>query len=112
MSVIKNHSIDRIYDSTLIVETEKNILKPLDAVFKIGQLVEKGLKENSGLEVKYEPFGWAMSADQTQNPSLKPVTFRVERRIGTEYSMQQFHTTAPLKTKQHMGILEKLESLI
>jgi len=112
LSIIKTHSIDRIYDSTLVVETTKNILKPLEAVSKIGQMVEKGLKETSGLEVVYEPFGWAIAADQTQNPSMKPVTFRIERRIGTEFSMNQYLALAPLKTKQHMDVLKKLESLV
>lgn len=111
LSMIKTHSIDMIYDSTLIFEAENKILKPLETISEIGQLIEKDLKENSNLEVIFEPFGWGLAADQTQNPALKPVSFRVERRIGTDYSLKQFISTAPLKTKQHIDILNKLETL-
>jgi len=112
LSIIKTHSIDRLYESNLIVETSKDVLKPLEAMASIGKLVEAELKKTSELEVKYQPFGWAMAADQAENPSLKPISFRIERRLGTEFAMQQFITTAPLKTKQHMDVLKKLESLV
>ena len=111
LSMIKNHAADRFYGSNLIVETEKNVLKPLEDFEKICALIEEGLKENSNLEVNYEPFGWEISADHTKIPSLKPMSFRIERQNGISFSMQRFRTSAPLKTKQHMEILNKLESL-
>ena len=112
LSMIKTHSIDRVYESNLIVEAERNILMPLEELSKISQLIENDLKEISGLEVQFEPYGWTIAADQTHNPSLKPTAFRVERRLGIEFSMEQFATSAPLKTKQHLDVLEKLESLM
>jgi len=111
LAMIKTRSVDRIYDSHLIVETDENILGPLEALSDIGNMIESNLKSNCGLEVKFEPFGMSLAADQTQNAALKPTNFRIERRIGTEYSLNQFISTAPLTTKQHIRALEKLESL-
>ena len=112
ISFIKTHSINKIYDSTIIIQTDKSILKPLDTLTKIANVLQSELKETSGLDVKYEPFGWTLSADPTQNPALKPVSFRIERRVGIEFSMQTYISAAPLKLKQHVALLEKLESLV
>lgn len=112
MSFIQTHTIDRIYSSTILFETDKNILKPLDTLAKIADILQLDLKENSDLDVKYEPFGWTLSSDTTQNPALKPISLRIERRAGTEFSMQHYISAAPLKTKQHLALLEKLETLV
>jgi len=111
LSMIKTHSIDRIYDSNLIVEANENILKPLEALSVIGNIIDSELKTNCGLDVKFKPFGMSLASDRTQNSALKPTTFRLERRIETEFSLHQFMSTAPLTTKQHMRALEELEAL-
>lgn len=112
ISFIKTHSIEKIYDSTVIVQTDKNILKPLEALAEIANLLHSDLKETSGLDVKYEPFGWVLAADPTHNPALKPASLRIERRAGTDFSLQHYISVAPLKMNQHLALLEKLESLI
>lgn len=111
LSMIKTHSINRIYESSFSFETKKDILKPLEAYSEIAKLVESDLKETTGLEVNYEPSGWVFTSDQTKNPYLKPSIFRIERRAGIEFGLNQFSSAAPLKTKQHINIIEKLESV-
>ena len=100
-----------MYDSTLIVETDQDVLKPFDAYADILRMIEKALQDSSDLEIAYQNYGLALSADQTRNPALGPIPFRFERKEGIEFSRHQFHTTAPLKTKQHLKILERLEQL-
>jgi hypothetical protein len=112
LSFIKTHSVDRIYETTIVFQTEKNVLDPLGTLSELADSIQLGLKDNSGLTVKYEPFGWALSSDQTQNPALKSTTFRIERRVGSEFALQQFISVAPLKTKQHLALIEQLESLV
>ena len=111
LSVIETHSVNKMYESILLVETDRDIFKPLDVYASILRMVETALKDSSELEVQYQNFGLTLSADHTQNPALKPITFRFERKEGIEYSRQQFHTSAPLKTKQHLEVLERLEQL-
>lgn len=112
MSFIKTHSINKIYDSTIVFQTDKNIMEPLEALAEIANILQSDLKETSGLDVKYEPFGWALAADPARNPALKPISLRIERRLGIEFSLQHYISAAPLKTKQHLALLEKLESLV
>ncbi len=113
LALIKTHSIDRIYGSVLVVEADPSVvLSPLDKLEELSRMIEGFLKKNGGLEVAFEPFGWALATDQTRNPALKPIAFKFERRLGAEYSTNQFVSTAPLKTSQHLELLERLQALL
>ena len=111
ISLIKTHIVNKLYESVLVVETDRDIFKPFAAYSGMARMMEIALRDLCGLEVKYHNFGFGLSADEAQNPALKPTPFRFERKIGVEYSLNQFHTAAPLKTKQHLEILENLEQL-
>ena len=110
-SVIETHTISKMYDSTLLVEADRDIFKPFETYAEVLRMIEKALKDSSGLQIAYENFGLALSADQTRNPALKPSPFRFERKEGIDFSHHQYHATAPLKTKQHLEILDRLEQL-
>ena len=110
LSMIKTRSVDRIYDSNLIFEASEKILKPLEAIMNVGAMIESDLKSTCGLDVKFEPFGMSLAVDQTQNSALKPTVFRIERRVGTEFPLNQFISTAPLTTSQHLNVLKSLEA--
>ncbi|MDE2789600.1 MAG: hypothetical protein OXI81_04160 [Paracoccaceae bacterium] len=110
-SVIETHTVCKMYDSTLLVETRCNVFKPFEVYSEISRMIETGLQESTGLKVAFENYGFALSADQTRNPALKPVFFRVERKEGIEFSRNQLFSTAPLKTRQHLEVLKRLEQL-
>lgn len=112
ISIIQTHGVSKMYDSTLIVETDQNIFKPFNAYADIAKMIDEKLQELSGLRVNFQHFGLVLAADQTQNPALKPVPFRFERKFGAEFSLNQFYTTAPLKTRQHFEVLRKIEQLV
>ena len=111
ISVIKTHTVNKMYDSTLLVETDRDVFEPFIAYASILRMIEKAFRDSCELEIAYQYFGLALSADQTQNPALKPIPFRFERKEGVDFSRSQFHTTAPLKTKQHLAVLEQLDQL-
>lgn len=110
-TMIRTHRISKVYSSTLLVESDRDMFKPFQAYAEICHMIENGLKESSNLEVVYENFGLALSSDQTKNPDLKPVPFRFERKEGVEFSYHQFYAVAPLKTGQHLQVLHQLEKL-
>jgi hypothetical protein len=112
LSAIRTKTVDRIYDSSLMVESEKGLLHFLDGLATIGGMISSGLKHNSTLSLEYEPFGLMLAADQTTNSDLKPVPFRIERRVLSDYLFNQYISTAPLTTSQHMEVLNALELLI
>ena len=111
-SIIETHTISRRYDSTLLVETDRDIFAPFETYAEILRMIEKELRDSSGLDVAYQNYGFMLSADQARNPALKPIPFRFERKEGIDFSHHQFYTTAPLGTEQHLRILERLEQLV
>ena len=111
VSIVETHTVGKIYESVLLVETDRDVLQPLNAYTEILSTIEEALRSTSKLKVKYENFGLSLSTDHTKNPALKPVPFRLERKEGIEFSRHQYHTIAPLRTKQHLEVLEQLEQL-
>ena len=109
--VLETHTVSKMYESMLLVETERDVFKPLETYQEIRRLIEKALLDTSSLEVAYHNFGFALSADQTRNPVLKPVPFRFERKEGIDFGRHQYFASAPLRTKQHLRILQRLEEL-
>ena len=112
LSVIETHTIGKLYDSTLLVETNRDAFKPFGAYAEVCPMFENELRDSSGLSVAYHNFGFALSADQTRDPALKPVPFRFERKEGIDVSQHQYLATAPLRTIRHLAILERLEQIM
>ncbi len=112
ISLIETHAIGRIYESTLLVQTNHDVFKPLSTFFELRGMIENMLHDSTNLRIPYQDFGIAFSANQAGNPVLKPIPFRFERKEGIDFSHHQFFTVAPLKTKQHLKILERLEQLV
>ncbi len=110
-SVIETHEINKMYESVLLVETGRDIFKPLEAYSEIVTMIESEIQESTGLNIPYHNYGLSLSADQTRNPALKPMQFRLERKEGIDFSRRHFFATAPLKTQQHLKILGRLEKL-
>ncbi|MCY4460407.1 MAG: hypothetical protein OXC26_08440 [Albidovulum sp.] len=110
--IIETHTVRQMYDSSLLVETDRNVFQPFESYAEILKLIEKSLKESSGLGVEFQNYGFTLAADQTQISAMKPNLFRLERKEGIEFSRHQLYSTAPLKTKQHLDILDRLEQLM
>ena len=111
ISVVETHTVSKMYESTLLVQTDRDVLQPFEAYADILRMIEKALRDASGLDIAYQNFGLTLSADQTRNPALKSAPFRFERKEGVDFSLHQFFAVAPLKTKQHLTVLERLEQL-
>jgi hypothetical protein len=108
---IETHAINKAYESHIMVRSEANVLRPLDVLTSARELISDSLKKATGLDVKYEPFGIALSADTSTIASLKPIPFRIERRAGLAFETDYYVSAAPLRTKDHIRVLEKLEAL-
>lgn len=111
ISIIESRFINKLYESNILFEADQSILKPLGAYAEIIEMIENSLNDATNLRSEFHSYGISFSEDPTHNPHLKPVPFRIERRAGAEFAYAQFFSSAPLKSKQHIAILEKLESL-
>jgi hypothetical protein len=53
-------------------------------------------------------LSWQYSTDPTFSPQQK--IFRVDREINTSFEDSRFYSFAPLQTKEHLRLLEKMEA--
>ena len=109
---IETHNINRAYESTLLVRSGAKLLQALGALAPVQEIITKSLKAATGLESKFEPFGISLGADYTLIPGLKPINFRLERRGGLSFETNYYISQAPLRTPDHLKLLEKLEKLV
>lgn len=105
-------SVNRSYESNLFIEANPAILKPLQALETLNGELGTYVKQNSGLEVQFEPLGFGLSTDRSRIPDLQPIPFRIERRLSTNFEFNQFLTGAPLKTDQHVALVTSLEQFL
>jgi hypothetical protein len=108
---IETQAINRNYESSILVQSDVNILKHLDALKPVRDLVSKSLHAAVGLELEFESFGISLAADHSRIAGMKPIPFRVERRAGIPFENNYFLSAAPLRTADHLKVLEKIERL-
>jgi hypothetical protein len=100
---------NRLYESTLVFHSEKDVLRPLSMMSSIAKSVSDRLSALGGGEFAYEPLGLWLSADHAKIPSLRPTPFRIERREGVEFPANLYFSTAPLRTDDHLKVLQDWE---
>jgi hypothetical protein len=87
----------------------------LGAVFPkinaIGGLLAQALKSYGQPVPNYAISGIKMHYDSAATPVPRPPEFVFERRAGQSYSANEFFSSAPLRTKDHMYILGEIEKL-
>ncbi len=108
---IETHAVSKMYESHVLFRTDRDILAPLGVFGDLCRQVSSGIKKATGQDAKFETFGFFLSADHAIGPGLKPVTFRIERKATLEFSMGYYVSSAPLRTKDHVAILQKLDAL-
>jgi hypothetical protein len=108
---IKTHTVEKVYESHLVVRTDKKIFSFLNKLSNIQIELQNKLNESSGIDVKFDQFGFTLAADNSLIGSMKPVTFRLERKLDASFASDLFFSSAPLKTVDHIALLEKIEAL-
>lgn len=100
------------YTSRIEIKSEKklNIQSPL--LNNIGNFLSKAI-DGYGTKTKpYEIYGIEMHSEARYSSPIHPTRFTLERRAGTDYSDDIFYSEAPLKTKDHLQLLQNIESAI
>ncbi|WP_419906868.1 hypothetical protein [Hoeflea sp.] len=106
-----NRTINRMYDSRLIIEADPKIIGPLSVMTDLESQIRAMVSENTGLDTEYYSAGFVLAPDQVLLSSLRPTVFRVERWFDSEFQLNKFVCIAPLRTQQHIRLLESLEGL-
>jgi len=101
--------IRKAYLSQLEVVLNINLNNYSRDISPFSKRIEDFLEGYGQKESSFEVSNISLHCDTTQFPVLAPTAFIVERKVQTPYSSQTYVTSAPLKTADHIKILESLE---
>jgi len=99
----------RAYISQLEVISQIDMESKLSRLSQVGKLLAEFLKGYGQPVANYGISGLRMHYDSMATPIPRPPHFAFERRVGQEYSTNEFFTSAPIRTKDHLEILNALE---
>jgi len=99
-------SAARTYASVIIYETEATF----DIVPRIANLISRYLRSAYNWDYKCDLHRIDFQVDPTTIPHLRNTQFFIERRALTPFSKNRYYSGAPLKTKEHVSLLEAIES--
>lgn len=97
------------YFSQLEVVLEKTLQKRLEGLQRFGESIG-GLLRAYGFKdyPDFEPTGFSMHHDGTK-PERYAGSFSLERRAGASFESNKYFTQAPLKTFDHVALIEQIE---
>ena len=105
-------SVHRTFDSRLIVNLDISLPGALEVASDICTNINKFLS-SYGINVPaYVPAGITFHSDSSDVARMRPSGFSIERRVTAPFSSNLYFSIAPLRTADHIALLEQLEELI
>jgi len=100
------------YHSQLHVEFDRDLNERFKALKPIGEIISQRLRTYGFAEYPdFEPIGFSMHIDPTK-PARYAAAFSVERLASTPFESNLYVAQAPLKTTDHVEVLQALEALL
>ena len=97
----------KLYSSQLFVYTDKQLKLLNPKLKKISEYLSHNVEQSS---LNFQVGGISFWPDQTSK--VPPASFTFERALGVPFSENRYYSAAPLKTDQHLELLEKLENIL
>ena len=76
------------------------------------KIIDRFLADYGESVPKFGLWGMTLNLDPQGLGAMAPAFFALERRAGFPFSAKVFFSQAPLRTKDHLVVLEKLDSII
>ena len=103
----------RTHVSQVVVEFEKPLAKLVPASEMIIDLVaaETGKIYDSPARMNFARLDFQLETE-TSNIRYPIPRFFIERRAGTPFSQERYYSSAPMNTRSHLSLLEKIEKTL
>ena len=102
--------IPRTYSSLVTVEFERPIESALRGVEIFTGSLNAALKNAYGWDLETNILRFGVNADPQSVPPLRNTHFFLERRISRPYSENRYQSGAPLRTEEHLALLQTIET--
>jgi hypothetical protein len=105
----------RYFQSQIVVEFDVSIAKIIRSFESIAATISEPLTEIYGTDIPMQFGRFDFSADRTRLSLPSPATvhpFIVERRVGIPFEKERYFCSAPLRSNDHIRVLEKIEKIL
>jgi hypothetical protein len=104
----------RVYQSNLTVEFESAIEDRLQGLKKLHAILNREIRREMPFDLKRLAFGSGdvLNSQMQLQPNIDQIErsdFLLERRAGASYELNRYYSAAPMKTVDHMRLLEMIE---
>jgi|GEM_PF-1947357 len=99
----------RYFWNQIVVEFEKPIERLFPSFEKISGIISRYLNSDMSMSLARFDLQAEKGLQADAGPSPK---FILERRVGIPYKNERYYSSAPIKTDEHITLLEEIERLI
>lgn len=110
----------RSYASAIIVEFESDIEKQIEFIGRVEKLINSSGGKSP--ERKFKRISFGLEDQNIPNPanpvmispleSIEKVDFVIERRAGEPFSLNRYFCVAPMRTQDHIKVLEQIAEIL
>lgn len=101
----------RFYLSQIEIQTDSPLEGNLLVLSALSTKLSRFISAYKISAPNYQPSSIALHFDQTGLPVPQPGAFSLERRVGISYADNVWFAQAPLKTRDHIALLEEFERI-
>jgi hypothetical protein len=111
---LEGKSARRYYVSTVVVEFEKPFSEIIPSIGAVQKLISRSNGKDDPFQILRLSFSkgtGGMPNPQSSNPldGMEKADFLIERRAGAPFSANRFFCSAPMRTNDHIKVLEEIE---
>lgn len=100
----------RFYESNLVVHLKVDYKKLAPWAAPVAKRLSRHMQAYDINTTDFGFGGLALAVDQTKKPGPYPSAFKLEPRTGLSFDANIFYSGAPLKTNDHLALLEDIEA--
>ena len=107
--------LGRAYTSHVVVSCDYDLSSYFNAVSEIGTMVARAVnsyRNNSNEIANYQGSSFTFDPPLDRDGPPNPGAFVFARRANSEFSENKYFSSAPLRTEDHLGVLQSLERLL
>ncbi|WOH55298.1 hypothetical protein [Bradyrhizobium sp. BWC-3-1] len=98
------------FESSIVVRARTDLAISFGPPPRTTSLIQDALAKQTG--ANYLPFSTHFETDlHGPKTRRRPVRFTLERRTGTPFDKHVFYSQAPIRTEEHLALLEQIETL-
>lgn len=110
-NILDDPPIQRTYASHIEVTFQGSLVPLFNKIGILNKRITTALASYGKAPPSYEVSGFSLHCDTTKLFPPIPTAFTFERRTQHSYTSNLYFSTAPLKTSDHLKVLEEIEKL-